>query len=163
MDESTLASATTYRIIWIENISKSKITQLEEWKELGDPNKSAVDRVKRRIITEVNLDADDDQDGASKSSNDTYKLYLEDISNKKVTQAYEKEQLRFLHVSNTGTPLPLKLGGRLRVKEGTPAYNGVLLLSNKHCQYQGINSDDLDYVSILNDGIIKKHIDWLLL
>lgn len=165
MDETTLTTPNTYRIIWIENISKSKITQLEEWKELGDPNKSSVDRLKRKIITEVNLDKDDDQEDASKTTttNDTYKLYLEDISNKSVIQGYEKEPLRFLHVTKTGIPLPLKLGGRLRVKEGTPMYNGVLLLSNKHCQYQGINSVDADYVSILNDGIIKKYIDWLQL
>ncbi|EER35165.1 conserved hypothetical protein [Candida tropicalis MYA-3404] len=166
MDESTLANPTTYRIIWIENISKSRVAQLEEWKELDDPNKSSVDRVKRKIITEVNLDKDDDQENDNDKStitNDTYKLILEDISNKNVIQGYEKEPLRFLHVSKTGTPLPLKLGGRLRVKEGTPVFNGVLLLSNKHCQYQGINSVDADYVSILNDGIIKKHIDWLQL
>ena len=98
MDESALTNPTTYRIIWIENISKSRVAQLEEWKELDNPNKSSVDRVKRKIITEVNLDKDDDQENDNDKStitNDTYKLILEDISNKNVIQGYEKEPLRF--------------------------------------------------------------------
>ena len=88
---------------------------------------------------------------------------MEDITTKNITQAYEKEPLRFLSVENTGTPLPIKLGGRLTVLKGALTFNGVLLLTNKNCEYHGIHPDDANYVSILNDGVIKKQIELLLL
>ncbi|KAL6449853.1 hypothetical protein SBY92_002325 [Candida maltosa Xu316] len=162
MDQKTTDKAITYRIIHIENISKSKVHQLEEWMKLVNPNKSSVDRLKKRVITEVNLD--EDENDKPINTQDTFKLYLEDISNKKVVQAYEKEPLRFLRTAETtGTPLPIKLGGRLQIKQGAVSYNGALLLTNKYCNYQGINSMDTDYVNLLNDGIVQKQIDILSL
>lgn len=168
MEELKLDRSAKFLVVGIENISKSRLNQLEEWKQLDNPNKSSVDRLNRRIITEVNLnndDEDNDDNGRANRTNaqDTYKLYLEDISTKNITQAYEKEPLRFLRVENTGTPLPIKLGGRLTVLKGALTYNGVLLLTNKNCEYHGIHPDDANYVSILNDGVIKKQIELLLL
>ncbi len=168
MEELKLDRSTKFLVVSIENISKSRLNQLEEWKQLDNPNKSSVDRLNRKIITEVNLnndDEDNDESGRPSRANtqDTYKLYLEDVSTKKITQAYENEPLRFLRTENTGTPLPIKLGGRLTVLKGALIYNGVLLLTNKNCEYHGIHADDASYVSILNDGVIKKQIELLQL
>ena len=55
MEELKLDRSTKFLVVSIENISKSRLNQLEEWKQLDNPNKSSVDRLNRKIITEVNL------------------------------------------------------------------------------------------------------------
>ena len=99
MEELKLDRSTKFLVVSIENISKSRLNQLEEWKQLDNPNKSSVDRLNRKIITEVNLNNDDEDNDESE---DLAGLILKILTNyiwrtfqPKITQAYENEPLRF--------------------------------------------------------------------
>ena len=102
MEELKLDRSTKFLVISIENISKSRLNQLEEWKQLDNPNKSSVDRLNRKIITEVNLnndDEDNDESGRPSRANtqDTYKLYLEDVSTKKLLKLMKMNHCGFTY------------------------------------------------------------------
>lgn len=155
---ASLENDVMFCIIHISNISKSLLNQLDDWNEFENPNAVSVDRLKRggqKVIREVNLD-----DAAiNVTTLDKYKLLLRD-DNDTYCYAYELDHpLGFLRDSSYHeSPLPMRLGGKLIVKKGTPILSGVLMLSNKNCQYLGIDVDD-DLVQRLNNGIIRKYID----
>ncbi|RLV91488.1 hypothetical protein JA1_003852 [Spathaspora sp. JA1] len=166
VERAELKQSTLFNIIRIENISKSKLNQLEDWQHYHDPNSVSVDRVRssnRTIIREIR---DDDNSTRTVNNNNngtaTYKLLLRDFHNN-YTFAFEQEPLNFLRSNqNTSTPLGIPLGGRLLVKQGATISRGAIFLELKNCEYQGIATpEDDQLVSTLNDGLIQKEIDIL--
>ncbi|KAI5952459.1 hypothetical protein KGF54_003326 [Candida jiufengensis] len=164
IESSTLKQASLLHIIRVENISQSKSHQIDEWKEISDPNNVSVDRLNKsnRIIREVNLGDDNDDQFNEPRSKDAsiYKLLLRDKNNNFI-YAYELEPLRFLRNENTQTPVPIKLGGRLLIKPGAIVSRGVLMLDHKTCEYKGIHQSDSELIKTLNDGIDNREIDIL--
>lgn len=153
-----------FHIMYITNISKSILNQLDDWNEFDNPNTVSVDRISnskrtgQRVIREVDM-----EEGANfVVTLDKYKLLLRDEVNN-FSYGYEFDHpLTFLRDSNyKDSPLPIKLGGRLIIKKGTPVLSGVLMLSNKNCQYLGLSPNDGELIQQLNDGIIKKNIELL--
>lgn len=146
-----------FRIIHVFNISKSVVNQLDDWKECLDPMNVSVDRIRRgRLIREVRMD----DDTYTENKVDTYKLLLQDSADN-YCYAYEyNDSLRFLRQENTGTPLGIRLGGKLLVRAGTKVANGTLLLCEKQCQYMGVEEGD-DMAVQLNRGIVAKYIEVL--
>jgi RecQ-mediated genome instability protein 1 len=153
-----------FHIIHITNISKSWLSQLDDWKEFDDPNSIAVDRLANsnnkagKVIREINME----DSGSMVATSDKFKLMLCDSHNN-YCFAYEMDHpLPFLRNSTSReSPLPVKLGGRLVVKKGTTIQNGVLLLTPKNCNYLGLNALDSDLIQKLNNGIVKKNIELL--
>lgn len=145
-----------FHILHIINISKSRLSQRDDWLEYSDPNSASVDRLNKlkKMVREVNID----DDGPIVSAFDVYKLLLQD-SHKNVCYAFEKEPLRFLRDQrqSTGTPLPIRLGGKLLVKKDTPVWNGVLFLENRQCTYLGVDAND-PLNAQLNTGLVEKYI-----
>lgn len=154
-----------FHVLHVADISRSRLAQLDEWKEYDDPRSVAVDRLNRRVIREVNMDdATVVTDGApTRTSPQTFKLLLRDVNNaNNYCYGYEyNDMLPFLRDTNTATPLATRLGGRILVKQGTPVQNGVLLLTRRQCQYLGMADADKSLVDQLNTGIIRKYIDIL--
>ncbi|KAK6458565.1 uncharacterized protein RJT20DRAFT_131731 [Scheffersomyces xylosifermentans] len=161
----TSAHTTTpilFHIIHIANISKSRLNQKDDWLEYNDPNNVSADRLNKsnKIVREIKM-GDDSTPVASVY--DVYKLLLRDSHNN-YCYGYEVEPLGFLRNSSsqsTGTPLPIRLGGRLIVKSGCLIQQGVLLLRNRQCNYLGIDESETELVSQLNNGIVNKYIDVL--
>ncbi|KAI3406115.2 hypothetical protein KGF56_000956 [Candida oxycetoniae] len=160
VESAPLNNTVIFHILRVESISKSKLNQLDEWKELVDPNNASVDRIKKnRMIREVNMDVE--LNTASPTSSTTvYKLLLRDGSGNFV-YAYEQEPLRFLRSENTGTPMPIKLGGRLVVKKGAQISRGVLLLNHKNCEYKETHTADAALVTTLNEGVAAREMEIL--
>lgn len=165
-EEYTKKTATekpiTFKIIHVFNISKSIMNQLDDWRECVDPMNVSVDRIRRgnnggnRLIREVRME----EDTYTENKVDTYKLLLRD-SGDNYCYAYEyNDSLRFLRQENTGTPLGIRLGGKLLVKPGTKVTNGTLLLCEKQCQYMGVEEGD-ELAEKLNRGIVAKYIEVL--
>ena len=164
-ESAIINHAVLLHIIRVEDISTSKFNQIEEWKEVLDPNNRSVDRLNKstRLVREINFQDDDDQQTSSTNKlkgSSTYKLLLRDKDNHFI-YAYELEPLNFLRKEQTNTPMPIKLGGRLLVKPGTMILRGVLLLNHKNCEYRGIHTSDASLVSLLNDGLSTREIDIL--
>ncbi|CAK9439334.1 uncharacterized protein LODBEIA_P35060 [Lodderomyces beijingensis] len=155
-----LGHAVLFHVMWVENISRSRLNQLDEWREHVDPNNASADRLKKnKVIREVNMD-DQDSSGPPEGSCIVYKLLLRDNANN-FTYAYEQEPLPFLRRETTGTPMPIKLGGRILVKQGTQILRGALLLNHKNCEYKGIHPGDGGLVATLNEGVAARAIDLL--
>ncbi|KAI5961114.1 hypothetical protein CANMA_003888 [Candida margitis] len=163
-ESATIRHAVLLHIIRVEDISTSKLNQIDEWKEISDPNNRSVDRLNKstRLVREINFNDEDEQaSSVSKTRGlSTYKLLLRDKDNHFV-YAYELEPLKFLRDEQTNTPVPIKLGGRLLIKPGTTISRGVLLLNHKNCEYKGIHSSDAPLVTLLNDGLSIREIDIL--
>ncbi|EGW32725.1 uncharacterized protein SPAPADRAFT_149840 [Spathaspora passalidarum NRRL Y-27907] len=165
IERAELNQSTLFNIMRIENISKSKLNQMEDWQHYHDPNSVSVDRIKnsnRTIIREIKDSSDDNGPrDANTNVNVTYKLLLRDFHNN-YTFAYEQEPLNFLrsHRSNA-TPLGIDLGGRLLVKQGATISRGVIFLDHKNCDYQGSHPEDEQLTRTLNDGLVQKEIDIL--
>ncbi|WLF79707.1 hypothetical protein PVL30_003471 [Lodderomyces elongisporus] len=166
---ASLSHVVMFHVLWVENIAKSKVAQLDEWKDFIDPHNASADRIKKsRVIREVRDEGDRDGEATEGdtayigNTNGTaiYKLLLRDGFNN-FSYAYEAEPLRFMRQENTGTPMPIRLGGRLIVKQGAPIKRGVLFLTHKNCEYKGINPADAALVRTLNDGAAARAIDLL--
>lgn len=160
-----LAKPVLFHVMQIFNISKSRLNQLDDWKEYEDPHNVLVDRISKssrgqnRIIREVNLD-EDASNMVIRNDGATYKLLLRDYTNN-YCFAYELSPLPFLRNQTADTPLPLELGGRLLVKKGAIALSGVILLERNQCEYLGIDPEDKPLFDTLNNSIVKKYIDML--
>lgn len=163
-DTSYTSEPITFNIIYIDDISKSNLTKIEEWEFYKDPNKMAVDRLNNsKIITEIDVNEDE-----SNSRNSTkksgppavYKLTLKDNADN-YCFAYEyHDKLKFLRTNNQLTPVPIRLGGKLTVQRGTLIINGVLMLKEAQCNYSA--PDELStMVKQLNSNIIDKSITLL--
>lgn len=166
---TTLRNTVLFNIVHIENISKSKLNQIEDWKEYYDPNRVSVDRLKntnQKIIREIKDDDNEFTESRNINNNNViYKLLLRDRGDN-FAYAYEQEPLGFLRhgspqAQNTNTPLAIQLGGRLLVKQGATVQRGVIFLTHNSCNYLGIHTDDRELVDTLNDGLAKKEIDIL--
>lgn len=163
--ETTLPSNTTFFIIHVDDITKSKIAKLEQWKQYKDPNEVGVDRLsKNRIIREIN---DDEENSSSNTNNNeskttgpsVYKLTLKDQF-ENYCFAYEyNDQLPFLRTGSTA-PIPIKLGGRLIVNKDTKVSNGVILLDRKSCRYLGVDPSS-ELAKALNSNLVEKSINIL--
>lgn len=161
----------TFWIIHIDDVTKSKIAKLEEWRRIKDPNDVGVDRLNRgKMISEVDVNADDanpgsGQNGITGSTNSSetaiYKLTLKD-SFDNYCFAYEyNDQLPFLREGNhSQLPIPIKLGGKLVIKAGTLIANGTLLLKRGQCNYLGVDNTN-ELVKNLNSNLIEKSINIL--
>lgn len=163
-----LAKLVEFFIIHIDDVSKSKVTKLEEWRRVKDPNDVGVDRLNRgKIISEIDMNADDANPSSNSSSvtnsagtNGLYKLTLKDNFDN-YCFAYEyNDQLPFLRAGNTNLPIPIKLGGKLIVKRGTLIANGSLLLNRDQCTYIGVD-DSSELVKSLNSNLVEKSISIL--
>ncbi|ODV82450.1 uncharacterized protein CANTADRAFT_44223 [Suhomyces tanzawaensis NRRL Y-17324] len=167
--KKALEKPVLFHIIHVSNISKSRLNQLDEWKEFDNPNNVAVDRLTKSrkirtdnyIIREVNMEEDAPSATSNQTGFDTYKLLLRDSANN-YCYGYEfKGPLPFLRTGSLGTPLGVPLGGRLVVKKGTLVQNGVLLLTRQGCDYLGVDSNDTELINQLNDGVVQKYIAML--
>lgn len=159
----TIGDDLTCCIIHMENIAESGEKALEEWVYCRNPSKAPFERmehVSRPVIYGVDLDNDNPSVAPVKSSG-TMKLLLKD-QNDNYFYGVEVEKLQFLHPgqSNTGTPLPIPLGGKLRLKRGAQVAHGVVFLTRSTCEYLGDNADSA-LSRQLNDGIVAKYIDLL--
>lgn len=168
--DSTTKLPISFNIIHVLNISKSSISQLDDWRECEDPNKVSMDRLSKssrqgmpRLITEVDM-SDDSSKGWGTSfvatePGCTYRLLLRD-SRGNYCYGYDyNTSLAFLRSEgNASSPLPIPLGGRLLVKSGTEVVSGVLLLKGLQCRYLGTNDQDRSLISQLNTGLIRKYI-----
>lgn len=156
----TLPHSVTFSIIHIDDIAKSKITKLEEWKRIKDPNNVGVDRLnKGKIISEIDVNADEANPQPAGNNSAVYKLTLKDDGDN-YCFAYEyNDQLPFLRPPQSNGPIPIRLGGRLVVKQGTLIANGALLLTRDGCNYLGVTESVL--VRNLNTNLIDKSIQIL--
>lgn len=161
-ETAILRHAVLLHVIRVEDISASKLSQVDEWKEILDPNNRFVDRLNKstRLVREINEEEDQLSSTFKLKGVSTYKLLLRDKDHHFI-YAYELEPLKFLRNEQTNTPMPIKLGGRLLIKPGTTILRGVLLLNHKNCEYKGIHASDAHLVSLLNDGLPTKEIDIL--
>lgn len=163
-ESTALRHAVLLHIIRVEDISTSKLNQIDEWKEILDPNNRFVDRLNKstRLVREINFQDENEQLSSMPKlkGSSTYKLLLRDKDNHFV-YAYELEPLKFLRDEQTNTPMPIKLGGRLLIKPGTKILRGVLLLNHKNCEYKGLHTSDAHLVSLLNDGLPTREIEIL--
>ncbi|KAI5966028.1 hypothetical protein KGF57_000674 [Candida theae] len=161
-ESATLRHAVLLHIIRVEDISVSKLNQIDEWKEISDPNNRFVDRLNKstRIIRQINDEESESSSTVKSKQFSTYKLLLRDKDDHFI-YAYELEPLKFVRNEQTSTPIPIKLGGRLLVKPGATISRGVLLLNHKNCEYKGIHASDAHLVSQLNDGLSTREIDIL--
>lgn len=163
-ESAALRHAVLLHIIRVEDISTSKLNQIDEWKEILDPNNRFVDRLNKstRLVREINFQDENEQLSSMPKLKgfSTYKLLLRDKDNHFV-YAYELEPLKFLRDEQTNTPMPIKLGGRLLIKPGTTILRGVLLLNHKNCEYKGLHTSDAHLVSLLNDGLPTREIEIL--
>lgn len=155
--EATLPANTTFFIIHVDDITKSKITKLEEWKLYKDPNEVGVDRLsKNRIIREIK---DDDDPEPKINTPSVYKLTLKDKFDN-YCFAYEyNDQLPFLR-TGSAAPIPIKLGGRIIINKDTKINNGVLLLNRTCCKYLGVDPTS-ELAKALNSNLVEKSINIL--
>lgn len=173
--ETNIRVAVIFNIIQIINISKSKLNQLDDWKELQDPNKVSMDRLcnssrqgQPRLVTEVDVTDDASMRwGSSFVGNEPkviYCLVLRDSAGN-YCYAYDyNSSLLFLRGSDSSKSLlPIQLGGRLLVNSGTEVRCGVLLLTGGQCQYMGFHDDDRELIDLLNNGLVRKYIEILKL
>lgn len=171
VSQSYTALPILFYIIQVNDISRSRLNQLDDWNQYEDPNNVSVDRVSKfnnrknqgnTIIREVDVDSYNEENPQSKTSGNLYKLTLRDNFNN-YCFAYEyNDRLPFLHqTASTGTPLSIALGGRLLINKGTLIMNGTLMLNRAQCQYLGIDEADKSVAEKLNSGIVRKYIELL--
>lgn len=158
IQESYTPNPITFTIIYIDDISKSKLAKLDQWRRLKDPLQVSVDRLNHgTLITEIN-DGENTNVSVAKSSDSVYKLTLKDDSDN-YCFAYEyNDRLLFLR-TGVDLPIPIKLGGRLVVKKGTLVTNGCLMLKNAQVDYLGV--EDGDFANTLNANLVEKSIEIL--
>lgn len=132
-------SATTkpilVQLVDIENVTKSRLSRLDEILGVINPNDLRTDKLgnkgaRRKIIRDV--DVDDHEDSPSTAPNygsGYYKLTLMDYKGGMVFGA-ELSKLSFLS-SSSSLLLPIPLGSKIIVKPGTPVVRGMLLLKNE--------------------------------
>lgn len=149
---ATLEHDVTFHIMHVHDISRLRLQQLDEWRDLGDPNHSSVDRLRdARVIREVNVD--DDVPGEQPAQT-RYKLTLRDQANN-YCFAYEfSDPVPWLHPRSHPGPFPIPLGSKLLVKKGTLIEHGVIMLVGQLCQFLGPDIDMGD--------VTKKYTDMLL-
>lgn len=146
--ETVLQVPILFHIVHVHNISKSRLNQLEEWKELDDPNSVSVDRVnKKKVITHINVDEPE-----VAPTKDVFRLTLQDNFGN-LCYGYEMEPLPFLRTKQS--PM-VELGGGLVVSKGTTVMSGVLMLRTTQCTYVGV--DDEALANGLNSNIVGKYI-----
>lgn len=160
--EVSLPHDVTCFVMFIEDVSESKEKALEEWKYYHNPNRAPFERmehVSRPVIYGIDLDESPEETHRKMSASATFKLTLKDTLNN-YFYGIEVDRLSFLHpqASNTGTPLPIPLGGRLVIKAGAKVYNGIVCLTARHCNYLG-HDETLALLQQLNAGLMEKYID----
>lgn len=161
--EVVLTQTLTCFVIFIEDVSESKEKILEEWKYIQNPNRAPFERlehVSRPVIYGIDLDESAEERSNKKmSALATYKLTLRD-QHENYFYGIEIDKLPFLHpqTSNTGTPLPTPLGGKLQIKPGTKVYDGIVCLTARNCEYLG-HDENSPLLKQLNAGVVQKYID----
>lgn len=164
LNKVNLQFPVSFNIIHIDDISKSKISKLEEWKRYKDPNEVGVDRLNRgaqaqRLITEINVNEDEANPTVNTASQSIYKLTLKDnFDNYCFAYEYE-DKLPFLR-AGSDLPIPIRLGGKLIIEKNTPISNGALLINRNNCRYLGIDENS-DLVKTLNSNLVEKSINIL--
>lgn len=161
--EVSLTQPVTCFVVFIEDVSESKEKSLEEWKYYHNPNRAPFERmehVSRPVIYGIDLDESLEEKMEKKmSASATFKLTLRDAADN-YFYGIEIDKLPFLHpqASNTGTPLPMPLGGKLVIKPGAKVYDGVICLTVRHCEYLG-HDESSSLLRQLNAGVVEKYID----
>lgn len=171
IESSRVESPILFYIIRIENISESRLRQLESWEELEDPNNASVDRVNKhrqgnntknnRVIREVDM-SDDPLPHNNGSEAQIYRLLLKDCFDN-YSYGYEfNDKLQFLRSRNSnGGPLPIVLGSRIIVYQGALILNGVIMLESAKCKFLGTDGVDKGFLDSLNLNIISKYANAL--
>lgn len=171
IESSRVESPILFYIIRIENISESRLRQLESWEELEDPNNASVDRVNKhkqgnstknnRVIREVDM-SDDPLPHNNGSEAQIYRLLLKDCFDN-YSYAYEfNDKLQFLRSrNNNGGPLPIHLGSRIIVHQGALILSGVIMLESAKCKFLGTDDVDKGFLDSLNLNIISKYANAL--
>lgn len=156
-------SSLVCHVMQIFNVSESKEKALEEWKYYQNPNRAPFERmehVSRPIIYGVDLDSSEPEQ-KTRSSKATYKLLLRD-SFANYFYAIELEEIPFLRSRNvtTNNPLPIPLGGRIILQEGSQVAEGIVLLRKHQCTYLGPDPNS-EMTKLLNDGVVEKTIEMI--
>lgn len=167
IETSQLESPVLFYIIRIENISESRLRQLESWEELEDPINASVDRINKhkqgnntksnRVIREVDM-SDNPLPHNNGSEAQIYRLLLKDCFDN-YSYAYEfNDKLLFLRShNNKGGPLPIQLGSRIIVQQGSLILSGVIMLESAKCKFLGTDGVDKSFLDSLNLNIINKY------
>jgi RecQ-mediated genome instability protein 1 len=158
--EAFTPCAITFNILGIIDITNSKLSQIDKWRDFADPHKASVDRLNKgrhHVIRELA----EDGTPSFHDSSCFYKLLLRDQDGH-CCYGYEfDEKLRFLHpAAPLNSPLPIALGGRLTVHKGTLVAHGVLMLANAQCTYLGPQDEDAELCASLNLDLAQKHIQY---
>lgn len=156
-----------FNIVQLLDISHSKLSQLYDWLELGDPNKVPIDTLKKSRNHQLSKKEENDKDRAftnfqRMTENNVYRILLRD-SWGNYCYAYEyQDKLPFLRQNRlTATCSNNPLGARMLVSQGTLIMNGVLMLQKTQCQYLGVTESDRQLLESLNSNLEQKYIDYL--
>ncbi|QLG71814.1 hypothetical protein HG535_0C01630 [Zygotorulaspora mrakii] len=127
---TTLPNDCLFQILMIENISQSKMSQLDDIDNKLDPAKQRVDRLQnsRVVIHEVNMDNDDSVTKEKYGSKDVFKLTLQDKSGK-FFYAINYNIIPWINVC--------MIGSKLIIKSGTSFNRGVFIVKDTDCSFLG--------------------------
>lgn len=124
-----------FQILMVENISKSKLSQIDDMKIRLDPKHQKSDRLstgrdKKVVINQVNVEAEEPnvEDFCFSSKKDVFKLTLQDKTGA-IFFAVTLVSLPWLAVYN--------LGSKLIINRGTNFVRGVFQLNESNCTFLG--------------------------
>ncbi|AMD22713.1 HHL057Wp [Eremothecium sinecaudum] len=114
-----------FQVCMVEDISRSKLSQIDEFQMRLNPRKRMVDRVnysKREVVTAIDVDTDEPQVKDSCSDvNRVYKLTLQD----KIGQLFYA-----INIEHIATLKTCMLGAKVIVLPGTVFNRGMFMLTN---------------------------------
>lgn len=119
-----------FQILMIENVSRSKLIQIDDIDNRLNPAKQKVDRLQNSkvVINQVNLENDDGVDNERNIGKDVFKLTLQDKSGK-MFYAINSNNLPWIGVC--------MLGSKLIIKSGASFNRGVFIIKDSDCTFLG--------------------------
>lgn len=123
-----------FQVLMVENISKSKLGQIDDIKTKLDPKYQKSDRLssgkEKVVINQVNVENEEMSvdDNAQSSKKTVFKLTIQD-KNGAIYYAMNTTNLPWLAVC--------MLGSKLIISRGTHFTRGVFLLNNSNCTFLG--------------------------
>ncbi|CCD25139.1 Rmi1p NDAI_0E03220 [Naumovozyma dairenensis CBS 421] len=147
-----------FQILMVENISKSKLAQVDDIKVKLDPKNQKVDRLRSgqlkapptyKVVTQVDVDADDNIDrtgidNIASTNNYNNNNNNNNNSNNSTTKAVFKLTLQSkngdIFFAINSTPLPwisCMLGSKIVIKPGTIFNKGVFIISDTKVVFLG--------------------------
>lgn len=131
-----------FQIMMVENISKSKVTQIDDMKTTIDPRNQRVDRLhnsnpngpskKYKVINEVNIE-EDDGNGSTESNG---VIGGEKVIYKLTLQSRSGQIFYAINLKPISWPLAV-LGSKIVIKKGTKFSRGMFLLAEDNAIFVG--------------------------